>query len=439
MHNPPFKLAAATQALAGGTVPALRCVPGCCAQQLDDPADGTGPARVRLSELNPQLYCSVIGTCLSTPELRKLMARHIDVHGLSDLELHHEAVSAAGQGGDTARALHKALDRRHQGVIARLSRVRDAQQLCVLWEQSLQQGEVPGAYWALLTHRDATPELKHRIFGDVHMLSHLVGAANRADLRRLVALEQDNADLRERLDRQQLRMQELLAQRDGSIAARLDDLAQLRRAGAVDPGSTLGDVALCARLAAAETMVALQTGRREQAEQSAAGADAEIRRLREELAHVADHASTLGRELGAAETQLRELSEDAAAPGALAPLLRGQRILYVGGRPSSTPAIRDLVVRHGGAFQRHDGGLEDRKATLAAGVSWASRVVFPVDCVDHDSVANLKRLCARHGVGFIALRSASVGCFAAALTQRPPQSDSGDDGSESAPPCRHHR
>ncbi|MEJ8821381.1 DUF2325 domain-containing protein [Variovorax humicola] len=45
----------------------------------------------------------------------------------------------------------------------------------------------------------------------------------------------------------------------------------------------------------------------------------------------------------------------------------------------------------------------------------AQIVVFPVDCVDHDSVTNLKRLCARHEVPFLPLRTASVTCFAAAL------------------------
>jgi hypothetical protein len=40
------------------------------------------------------------------------------------------------------------------------------------------------------------------VFGKVHMLSHLVGAANRADIRRLRQLEEDNVTLTAKLERQ---------------------------------------------------------------------------------------------------------------------------------------------------------------------------------------------------------------------------------------------
>jgi hypothetical protein len=146
----------------------------------------------------------------------------------------------------------------------------------------------------------------------------------------------------------------------------------------------------------------------------------------------------LSRELSAAETELREASATEESPrnDDLDRHLRGRRILYVGGRPSSTPAIRELVHRHGGEFQRHDGGLEDRKGLLASAISWAEVVVFPVDCVDHDSVGNLKRLCARQDVAFIPLRSASVASFAAAFTAA---SEGATSSSQPSNPlaCRH--
>ncbi len=54
-------------------------------------------------------------------------------------------------------------------------------------------------------------------------------------------------------------------------------------------------------------------------------------------------------------------------------------MLYVDGRPSSSAAIRGRVERHGGAFQRHDGGMEDRKGLLGSAVAAADLVVFWVD------------------------------------------------------------
>ncbi|SPJ15363.1 conserved hypothetical protein [Burkholderiales bacterium] len=137
---------------------------------------------------------------------------------------------------------------------------------------------------------------------------------------------------------------------------------------------------------------------------------------------------TLRHELAAAESELRELSDDGSTPGRrLDERLRGRRVLYVGGRPSSTPAIRDLVLRHGGEFQRHDGGLEDRKGLLAAAVAWAELVAFPVDCIDHDAARNLKRLCTRQSVPFLALRCASIASFATACSTGPGPSTEDDD------------
>src|ERR1700732_42175 len=57
------------------------------------------------------------------------------------------------------------------------------------------QGDIPGAYWAALTHPATTQEIVTRIFAGVHMLSHVVGTVNRADIRRLQQLEADNAAL----------------------------------------------------------------------------------------------------------------------------------------------------------------------------------------------------------------------------------------------------
>ncbi|HEY4068885.1 MAG TPA: DUF2325 domain-containing protein [Burkholderiaceae bacterium] len=438
MLKPPFKLASPLS-LTATTPSTLRAAP-CCeadAEAADDASAEAPTARGRLADLDPHLHCSVIGTCLGTAELRKLMARFLFVRDASDLEVHHEAVRLAAQGGPVVKALHKALDQRHEAVVQRLGRVHGAPALELEWNEAMRQGEIPGAYWGVLTHRDVTPALRQKVFGDVHMLSHLVGAANRADIRRLVALEHENAELRERAERQALRAQELADERERAIARLRQELADARaereRLGQrhARDAAPSDDTALRSTLA----MVGVQTERRERAEQAATVAGAEAARLREELEHLARHTQTLGRELLAAETQLREIgAADAAvdgAPGrALARQLQGQRVFYVGGRPSSTPAIRDLVLRHGGEFQHHDGGLEDRKGLLASGVAWARLVVFPVDCVDHDSATNLKRLCVRQSVAYLPLRGASVASFVAALAELRPDEINHNEGDQ---------
>ena len=411
----------------------------CC--EGHEPLDaGTSPvnARTKLAQLDRHLHCSVIGTCMSTAELRRLMARFISVQGASDLDIHHHAVALAGKDGDAAKTLHKALDHRHASTLKTFAAARDAAALSAAWDEASRQGEIPGAYWAVLTHRQVTPELRQRVFGEVHMLSHLVGAANRADIRRLVALERDNAELHERLERELQRRQELIDERD-EFGTRLQQQA-------LEFERQLASQRVAAQASASDApdqaVIAVHTERRERAEHVAAIALEEAARLQGELDHLRQHTQALSQELSAAEGELRQLSaqddqDRHEGVKLLAGLLKQQRILYVGGRPSSTPAIRDLVMRHGGEFLHHDGGLEVRKGLLAAAVPKSDLVVFPVDCIDHDSALNLKRLSERHGIPFVALRKASVASFAAGLMAAATGPDVAADGDRPGICLRH--
>ena len=383
-------------------------------QSTSPAADEVG--RARFGAMDPHLHCSVIGTCLSTTELRKAMRRFIVVDGASDLDVHHEAVRLA-QRSDIAQALNKLLDRKHEAIVRRFGRARDTESLAALWQEAVQSGEVPGAYWAVLTHRRVTPDLRQQVFGDVHMLSHLVGASNRADLRRLAAIERDNDELQQRNLRQQEKIEDLARERDQGQAAcqrlRLR-VEELELAHSLDGASSRASDA--AERDALTQVIGIHTQRREAAESRIQSLENDVARLTEELARAREHALTLGQELTVTEAELRH-SLQATDDGGPAPLasLAGRRLLYVGGRPSSSTAIRDFVARHQIDFQRHDGGIEDRKGRLAPALAWADLVVFPVDCIDHDSALQLKRQCARQGKTWLALRSASVASLAAAL------------------------
>ncbi len=418
MLTPPFKRSAGLAALGSPSAAAPGRMSGICCDHdgLAEPALSPIPApagRAKLHQMEPHLHCSIIGTCLGTGELRKLMARLIAVKGLSDLEVHHLAVSQAGLGGDVSKALHKALDQRHAGALRIFAAAQDEAALDAIWQQAWAQGDIPGAYWALMTHKAASTEQRQEAFGEVHMLSHLMGSAHRHELKRFVALEKENAELRERLEREQLRRQEALQARD-ELTAQLHRqllahecrVAELRAAQQPAPVES-GD------------WVTLQTQRREQAERWAEEARAHAQRLQDQLEHLQSQGRAMAEELAAAEAELQQLSAAAMADHAdakpQAQFLQSRRVLYVGGRPSSTPAIRDYVQRHGGEFLHHDGGLESRKGLLAALLPRADVVMFPVDCVDHDSVSNLKRLSERHQVPFVALRSASLASFAASV------------------------
>ena len=86
-----------------------------------------------------------------------------------------------------------------------------------LWQEALANGDIPGAYWATLTHPACNEALVREIFAQVHMLSHLVGAANRADIRRLRQLEEDKAALEADLAQLRERLAAVTAARDQAV------------------------------------------------------------------------------------------------------------------------------------------------------------------------------------------------------------------------------
>ncbi|MFM0615085.1 DUF2325 domain-containing protein [Paraburkholderia nemoris] len=422
MHTPPFRLAQPSRLKLSGDELAgtgLRVADPCCTPAKE--SFSNTKRRARLAELDGQLHCSIIGTCLSTHELRKLVPKFtgLDRRDASDLEIHHSAVELAIDGGAGAKALHKLLDEHYAAAIRRFDKAADDVELLKLWDEALKSGEIPPAYWALVTHPCATLHVRQKAFGELHMLSHLVGAANRADIRRLVALEAENAELKEKVERQQSRLQELSTQRDAAIAALNEQIAQLTalatRQTPTDPFDLEAEISkLRDKLADSDQRVALHTSRREVAEQRALqeqGAALALRKSRDEalaqLLLVQNECDALERATvnsveGSHGAQTRQASLDS---------VRGKRIVYVGGRPGSNAALKRLVEAAGGDFVVHDGGVEDRKGLLAAALPGADIVVFPVDCVDHDSMNTLKRVCERHQIDYHPLRTASVASF----------------------------
>ncbi len=185
----------------------------------NDTQSVAGPARrTKIWEFNTNLHCSIIGTCLSTAELRQLLKKlGLASPEHTDHELHSAAVSLAGRHDRAAKLLNKALDERHRLSINQFAKTGSEDGVRSLWRDAVRRGEIPGAYWATLTHPAVTRVLIRDAFGEVHMLSHLVGAANRADIRRLCQFEEENAELRARLDKQQVAFREAVVTRDASI------------------------------------------------------------------------------------------------------------------------------------------------------------------------------------------------------------------------------
>lgn len=379
---------------------------------VDDAAPDAAPSggRLKLWEIGGGFHCSIVGTCLATADLTALTRRlrltpPIDA---TDYEIHGYYVQQATKDGAVARALHRLLDHRHEGALRRVARARDDRALAGLWDEFKASGRIAGGYWALLSHRHVPQELRARAFGEVHMMSHLQGAAVRDHAARVDQLERDNAELRERLARTARAAQDAqtaLEERDRRIAGLSERLSAAEAAAARPVAGGLER-----KLAKRERSLAAARVR-------ARDLETRVERLTAELAVLRTSERSAERAGALPAPTVPPLAAD--APATLPPRIPGGacRLLYVGGRPGLLPHLRDVAERRQASLVHHDGGKEETLQRIDDLVERVDAVLCPVDCVSHSACLRVKHLCQRHDKPFLPLKSSSRSCFARALMQ----------------------
>jgi hypothetical protein len=398
---------------------------------ISEPASPPTPAesrsasrRGKLWDLEERLHCPVIGTCLTLDELKKIARK--DGFAGQDFEpyrLHVEAVSASCSRNSAAEAMHKALERKHALAVRRFQAATTEDEVLALWREYLERGEVAGAMWAALTHKAAGRQTRNQVYGDVHMLSHQVGAGQAADLRRLEWLEGEQAQ--SRAENSRLR-DELRRQAEQAEATRRD-LAQAR-----EQAAQVGSLEQRLReLQSGQAMVAL--GRQLMLAQSQVGqlreAQARIRELEDRAGVLRGDKARLSRQLAEATAErdaLERLWLDEPGPGentcdgdcgACEHRLRGRCVLCVGGRAPLLPQYRQLAERLGVRLIHHDGGREEALARLPELLHASDAVICPTDCVSHLAYYQVKKHCKQLDKPCVLTRNSGVAGFAAALNR----------------------
>ncbi|HRY15894.1 MAG TPA: DUF2325 domain-containing protein [Candidatus Competibacteraceae bacterium] len=383
----------------------------------------------KLWELDRAYHCSVIGTCLTLAELRQIQRRLGGVAQAldSDYDLHRAFVSAVREASPASRLIQKHLDRKYKPAMRQLSKARSALEFAAYWSAALASGEIAGAYWALITHPSIPDNLLDRIYGEVHMLSHLSGASVRVDMQELTRLRKHCPELAKQLNEVQTEARRRLAEQQKVI-----DALNQRLARALETERQLQ--ATEARLKALEKQSPLAQLTNELTELKAQYAAEHIRTERAEAAldawrqratrsiqqneWLAQQLAESRQERDLLEAALeRGLTSSCANSDATNPVTRahpdlvGRCVLYVGGRPSQCAHFRALVERRNGRFIYHDGGREDARAQLWDVVRQADAVFCPLDCVSHDAADRVKRFCERHTKPLVFLPRASLAAF----------------------------
>lgn len=398
----------------------------------------SSPPRQRkpLWQLDGHFHCSVIGTCVTLRELRRICQKlkfHVGSN-VSDYELHRGFVSLANEPCDATRLLNKHLNRKHKHAVDLVADRDSEEQLEDFWNTSLQQGEIAGPYWALVTHPWAPVKLLQHIYGEVHMLSHLAGASIRMDMHKRNQLAQHNKNLT-----RQLKATTACSQRRHADYLQAQQALTAQSAKTKTLETTLADAhsqlarvyqdplaqrlqievdTLSTQLKEAQNRTGHVQTLLEQWQQTAEQAQCYIRELENRLMETRQERDAL-------ENILNRLAPaDAFAPRQVpqpqlcaSADLCGRCILYVGGRHSQCGQFRILVEHHNGRFLHHDGGREDSRQRLATILAQADAVLCPLDCVSHDAVNRVKRFCQSYTKPLVLLPRASLSAFARGLEQ----------------------
>ncbi|NCA68806.1 MAG: DUF2325 domain-containing protein [Sphingobacteriia bacterium] len=400
-----------------------------------EPALGT--RRRKLWEVPHKYHCPVIGTCLDVGDLRRIASRftwnHQGRHPArpSEYEIHVGFVAAAEERNLLSLATHKLLEKRYAGMVRRFAKARSTAELITLWDQALGAGECPGALWACMTHPRADAVVMSRVYEDVHMLSHQIGAGQRADLKALTETRQELARLRHDFDALQGRTRVQAEAREQEIAEltgrlarseaereRLRAIEQSLREHLETSGVAARQAAIAerdARIARLEEALVVSESRtaswREQYHQAQAARDGYERQARERAADCAA--------LERLFIQATSLSCD-DCPNTHCTRradLGGRLVLCVGGRKPLVEQYRRMVFDCNGRFEHHDGGLEDHQRRLEAMLASADAVVCAADYVSHDAYHRTKRFCKRMEKPHVLLGNSGVSSFARALEQ----------------------
>jgi len=408
-----------------------------------------GKARKKLWEIEDRLHCGIIGSCLTLEELRKLYRKTCkgDVRRINDYDIHTAFVGAASQPVPPTRLVQRLLESKYRRSIERYSGLTNSDDLAHQWRADRVQGQVPAAYWAVVSHPKASPELIREVHGEVHMLSHLVGASQRADLRRLADLEDESRELTARMSqlkgsyaRRTLEKDEQIASLTRELQATQQRLCVLEKQVEEAANAALGHghVPGTRRSQRPDPTAAQLTRRAEQAEQRAREWETLAKGAGDQLMQLQFRIDRAERERQALEAHIETLLSDQGCQScdpAIAekcPRLHGRCILYVGGVSRQMPHFRALVERQGGTLVHHDGGLHGGRARLAATMAGADAVMCALDRVSHDATLRVKRFCNRYAKPLVMLPSSGLSSFAHGLHEvaGTPSLPSADNGAE---------
>ena len=384
-------------------------------------------------------HCSIVGTCLSLGEARLIGKKgNVTCSSEEDLDatIHSMLVQECTTKNWISRLTNKTLNKKYENSIKAFRSCMDSDELLALWRDAFSVGNIPGPYWAVLSHPRLNKEVGVKVYSDVHMLSHLVGSSNQANIVRITELEIELANAHDKIKRLIVSNNVKIMNKTDIINAQEEKiialnqinkdlesrLTRLSQSIEVDQDSAFSNgVMLCGELLSKESsanvlplkkakkIVSKMTSKVEQI-------TIENTRLRAEVDEKDSQIDLLNNEMSSIELMLNNIQARGLA-GSKSCDLAGKCVLYIGGQRGAMCRMCDIVKKMNGNLVYHDGGKEDSLASLSSAVSSADAVLFPTNCVSHSSAVEAKKLCKRMAKPYLPIRSAGLGSLINGLVE----------------------
>jgi hypothetical protein len=349
--------------------------------------------------------CTLVGTCIDVPYIRKLRRRFptitTNTRVETDYELHAFCVTACRDKNPLSICLNKYFNRYYQTIVSALRQQKTDEAVEALWRSTdlTEDRQVSGFCWAILTSQYVSAEIKSRLYGEIHMLSHISGQVLRKDQKRL-AIENEWLLLEQRKQSRAVLRQQARYEHQKEITESLENqIIDLNKKLIVKRSNAdeLPDKKVNELLKNYEKTIWSQHSK--------------MIWLQEKLKHKEQQYEVLKASQSSSTKPKKNTIDGNTSTSAADTDLCGKRILYVGGFSRHKDRFKQLIESINGQFLYHDGGMQQSNQLLNMMVQKADAVFCPIDCISHGAVGRIKSLVKTECKDCIFLRSSSLTSF----------------------------
>ena len=252
------------------------------------------------------------------------------------------------------------LDKKYSYEIAAYGELSE-QDLGLVWQEKVKEGNIYGLYWVLLTKSDLSEETLNLVAGEVHMMSHLNGGICRNERMKIKKLEEEKLKLKGRLHQNKTKEKNLKSELEAAkicidkLEKQLQEL-QLKTTDQVNPNPYQQMLdGLKAENDKLQSQLIEGHNKLEDYKKQYRETDKEKARLARQVLQQKETIIQLCQEIkGMDRCQI------CCPAGVLAGEeleCNKRRLLLVGGNCGLNPYYRDIIENMGWEFRQHDGCL----------------------------------------------------------------------------------